>query len=244
MNTEYSYTQLNSRLNKRQNVKVENNTYAYKVDDTIHIDLHGNTIAQLTDNTIILYSCGWLTSTTKDRFNKMIPHPYSICQDKGQWFIYNQITRAYEGIFQDGLTLKFQSGQWYVDSSTMGQDTTALRKRILKYVKGYITALKSGKIELPSSGDCWHCCMHDDKGKSLGELWNNPEHLKSHIEESYYVPSLLYNAIRQYPVSSYAYWIIQNSSDAPIDEKDYWIIDTQVYSSLKRYMFKQFGLPT
>src|SRR4051812_33623928 len=84
-----------------------------------------------------------------------------------------------------------------------------MKKRIDKYVEGYIAALKAG-MPMPSGGDCWYCAMFDatppnDDGERLTKRGTTVEpgntsgsdHLISHMEDRYYVPSLAVNALRE-----------------------------------------------
>lgn len=62
-----------------------------------------------------------------------------------------------------------------------------------KFAKRFVDALYRGKVGLPGNGDCWYCLMHDIKtGKPVG----GKEHIESHIEENYFVPSLLVYALQ------------------------------------------------
>ena len=40
-------------------------------------------------------------------------------------------------------------------------------------------------------------CHWQAEGKALGDALNDTDHLLSHIEEDYFVPSLLWNALRE-----------------------------------------------
>ena len=88
------------------------------------------------------------------------------------------------------------------------QKVEKIKKDIDKYIEGYIKALVKG-MPMPSSGDCWYCCMFDavpanddaqgafKRGKSIepGSTAGN-DHLFDHFKERYYVPSLAVNALR------------------------------------------------
>jgi hypothetical protein len=67
------------------------------------------------------------------------------------------------------------------------REVERIKKRIDKYVDGYIKALVKG-MAMPGPGDCWFCGM-----KMPGD-----DHLFSHMEERYYVPSLAVNAMREH----------------------------------------------
>lgn len=86
------------------------------------------------------------------------------------------------------------------------KEVARVKKAIDKYVDGFMAALKEG-MPMPSSGDCWYCSMKTDTGATLGDsvptLYEdgtvknqvNTDHLWSHFEDKYYVPSLITNAM-------------------------------------------------
>lgn len=87
---------------------------------------------------------------------------------------------------------------------------TKMKKRIDKYVDGFIKELQKGTMPMPSEGDCWHCAMFDaippnDGATRLAKRGTTvepvermgSEHLDSHMKERYYVPSLAINALRE-----------------------------------------------
>lgn len=121
----YSYTELQSRFNRSSNpnkreYKLENNTWVDKIEsvskikpDDFIITLHGSRIALITQDKIILDSCGYRTMTTKDRLNKILSDNkvgYTIHQKDYKWWLY--ITVYYpewgdikpEVEFYDGIT--------------------------------------------------------------------------------------------------------------------------------------------
>lgn len=73
-----------------------------------------------------------------------------------------------------------------------------LGKKILEYSKSYAKALFDGELEAPSGADCWACYMETADGESLGDVTGN-DHLLSHIEEDYFVPTLLSRAAFKHP---------------------------------------------
>ena len=44
------------------------------IDGHAELELHGNVIAKLTDDDLILSDCGWNTVTTRDRLNAILAH--------------------------------------------------------------------------------------------------------------------------------------------------------------------------
>jgi hypothetical protein len=85
-------------------------------------------------------------------------------------------------------------------------------KKIDNYIKGFMKALRYGEVPAPSMGDCWICQAFNgqpiaDKmfeGKlEHGQLVTTPfkenphcNCIQEHINENYFVPTLLWNAIK------------------------------------------------
>lgn len=81
------------------------------------------------------------------------------------------------------------------------------KKQINKYVNAAVKALVTDGLPMPSSGDCWYCSMHTNVGTDgqrvtpgTGVTWgdmSDADHLKEHMRERYYVPSMFTNALRE-----------------------------------------------
>ena len=71
-----------------------------------------------------------------------------------------------------------------------------LRRSIKQYATKFAKAVAARQVGQPGAGDCMHCHWQAE-GKALGDALNDTDHLLSHIEEDYFVPSLLWNALRE-----------------------------------------------
>jgi hypothetical protein len=137
------------------------------------------------DNTYTLNSGGWYTPTTKDRINEY--SPASIHQEKGLWYHKNGF------MFADKC--KVDCYGFPLDSTLAFTLATEKAKgkvdrMVSKYIKGFITMLSETKVmPEPGSGDCWACNPAEVMGY---------DHLLTHFEEKYYVPSLLSNAVKEH----------------------------------------------
>jgi len=250
----YQYNDLLEFISKGRDKisrKVENNTYVRIELDGYHIQwikvkFHNTDLGTIfADNTIILNSGGWQTFTTKDRFNKILDHTeFRIYQEKGIWYVYRLPFSTNECYgFKDGIQINPDNTiENYLEDV---RELEKRRKQITNYVKRFINALVTGKVESPNSGDCWFCAMRDSSSNiPLGESTGDISHLESHIKESYYVGSLLYRAIELYPISQYAMWELSDiwqNGNLPNDK--FSILSNQVNYSLKKYLFSQFNLP-
>lgn len=173
--------------------KCDNNTYARIDNNNIAIKLHNTDIVTIDkkDN-FTLNSGGWLTVTTKERLNKYTPA--GISQKAGIWYLSDG-SLFYDGVIVDkfGRVLNPKSSKVTTDYE---QRLKAIKKQARSYAKAYVKALEDGLIAYPGGGGCWYCSMITEDKKPLGEAINNTQHLIDHMNEGYFVPSLLVNAGR------------------------------------------------
>lgn len=192
MKTTTKYSDLNAQLSGRNQDrrKLANNTYAERRDNgAIAIRLHATDVVTFhPDGTIVANSGGWKTHTTKERLNDYLPA--RIWQKAGRWFVGSNGSTIE---FADGLTFhpdgKVTGGKPQSDADA----EKALQKRIAKYCTDLHAALP---LPMPSAGDCWYCQMREvETGKPLGECVKDCGHLEAHMDENYFVPSLVWRAL-------------------------------------------------
>ena len=227
--------------------KLQNNTYLVKTENGYGIRLHDTIVVEYLPDRTMLNSGGWKTPTTKKRINEYMPISY-IYQKGGVWYIGQS-----DCVFQDDCYC--QDGKWY----NIGRNPKVIekqRKACRKYAKDFVKAMFAGEVDKPSNGDCWYCVMivskpDKDAGKPLGEACKNKDHILHHIEENYFVPSLLVNACKMFGVSNAAWWAIQEIWQDDKDAKDFksitgnsWmeIGKVQIESAIRRYCYRQLGL--
>lgn len=143
------------------------------------------------DGRIVLNSGRWRTMTTKARINAWLPGRWSLYADKGEWFLstgdWHSDDARYE--FADGMTLHPDGSVTGAIPVTEVKARAALRKRIAAYADAYAEKLVAGEVPPPSGGDCWLCLVTpSENGPGTG-------HLQDHLDEQYYVPSLLTRAM-------------------------------------------------
>lgn len=212
-------------INGEKRKKLENNTYLLKEGEQYCVRLHETIVVRIyPDNTYMLNSGGWQTPTTKDRINKFCS-PASIYQQSKVWYFSNG-EEFFDGIIiaNDGTIINPQPKSEIED---LDKKRKKLTKMINTYIKGFWMAVKLEKIGYPSGGDCWDCSLRTEDGQTLGEM-SGHGHLISHMEENYFVPSLLFNAVKEsHKNPEFVYqFIIESKSD--------W----QTRTTLRRY-FKQ-----
>lgn len=64
------------------------NTQVRKTAGSIQMLLHGNLIAERTNNSLYISNCGWQTNITKERLNGL--NGVRIYQKRGQWYLNNK----------------------------------------------------------------------------------------------------------------------------------------------------------
>lgn len=173
---------LPGRLGQTRLVKTTKG-YGIKYCQTVVVEI-------LPDNTYVLNTGGYLTHTTKERINR-----YSsvyLVQRNFVWYLgYDKGAVP----FFDGMRVNAKGKVLNAPKSQSTKHHDKLLSDIDAYATGYVEAVASNAVPKPSGGDCWGCCMVDaDTGK--GDVLGH-DHLVSHLEEKYYVPSLLVNALRE-----------------------------------------------
>lgn len=187
-----TYQQLNEALTGRntQRRKLANNTYAERRSGrVIAIRLHQTDIVTFfPDGKIVASTGGWKTHTTKDRLNDYLPS--RIWQKSGRWFLGSNGSTVE---FADGLTFNPDGTITGAKPQSESDAEKQLQKRIAVYCKALSEKLP---LPMPGAGDCFYCQMREVKtGLPLGECTHNTGHLESHMEENYFVPSLVWSAL-------------------------------------------------
>jgi len=166
--------------------KLENNTYLIRHKDCIAVRLHATDIVTYyPNNTSKLNTGGWQTVTTKDRMNKY--SKASILQRSSLWYIEDENGDMLP--FTNNMIINDKGGPKGKISFKEQIKKKILIEKINKYCKA-ITKLD--KLPIPSTGDCIYCQFHDSE---TGLPLNNTEHLISHLDETYIMVSLIFNAL-------------------------------------------------
>lgn len=230
------FTKAQSIFETSRKRKLTGNTYLEKNNDGSYaIRLHSTQIIKFYPDKTVLDSGGWRTVTTKERINRFTS--YTVSQKQGVWYICKGYAFDKQVVFADGIVC--QNGS-FTNTGESPKKTQKTRTKARQYAKDFVSALFAGKVERPGAGDCFYCGMAtvEDK-KPLGETLQDTGHILSHIEESYFVPSLLVNAVNMFPVSMIAQSstgrIWQGHLDLPMDN----ISKIQIEKSIRRYCYRQ-----
>jgi hypothetical protein len=214
---------------EKRRKRLEKNTYLYKEDDCFLVKLHNTFVVKIfPDNSCVLNSGGWFTPTTKDRINRFSPENVGLSQENKVWYL-NDGSEFFDGIIvrNDGTAINPLTKQ---ETKNLDKKRKQLNKMISEYIKGFCMAVKLEKVGYPDSGDCWYCCMVNEDGESLGDI-SSHDHIIKHMEENYFVPSLLYNAFKEsHKDPDFIYQFT-------IEAKNDW----QVRTTLRRYFKQRFN---
>lgn len=233
----YTYKELDELMGDRDRLclkRTRAQVWAERNEDLIKIRLHETYIViYYPDDVIELDSGGWRTQLTKNRMNDLLPRPWRIASKNGVWYVGRNgwnVTEA--AVFDDGILL-------YPDGETVGEgnekEIRVLRKRVSQYAKKFAAAFMAGDVPEPSGGDCWMCC-----GMSPG----NTDHLHSHMEENYFVPRLLYEAIEDIGIGSLYKGMIGNmwrdgETGLPVYNE---YLQQEIEKVVRKYMQHNLGL--
>ena len=194
MNYQTIEAQLQGR--NKESRKCGNNTYLVRRPDYLALRYHQTDVVKYyPDARIELDSGGWRTLTTKDRINRGLPPGYRLTQASGVWFLN-------EEPYQDGITIT-KSGQITGHGTYNPKADKALKRRVKEYASKCAQAVP---LDRPDGGDCWYCNLVTEGGQTLGDAAKDTEHLMSHIEAGYVVPSLVYRAIEENYNAPMAFW--------------------------------------
>lgn len=142
----------NKRPARNGLVKLHLNTWLRKEDTSFVVRFHNTDIAQFyPDGTAIYFHGGYITATTKDRLNSLLPGR-GVSQVKGVWYLdYDDQTKT--GIpFINGM-VRHPDGLWAhpvtgeTITRTSGKEQRGPLEKITKYAKQYVEAMLAGRLE-------------------------------------------------------------------------------------------------
>lgn len=204
MNYRNADLQLTGRNKDRR--KLANNTYLERRGKDIAIRLHNTDILTYSsDGTVTVDVGNWLTVTTKHRLNEYL-EGYSIQQERGTWYVSKGQERV--GVFHNGMQIDPLGRLVGAEPLGEARENSKLRRRVNQYSKDYVAALFNGDVPKPGAGDCFFCGLRTGNGNTMGEEFHDRSHILSHLDEKYYVPSLVARAMETGPVSQVMRWAI------------------------------------
>lgn len=242
-----NYTQAHEKLGKRGSKKLCNNTYLHRnaLGIDICVKLHGTDVLTFKpDGSVVYNTGGWHTNTTKDRMNAYGADGFYIWQDKGVWSLGR--AKGPRKLYKDEIIIT-KRGR-IIGGGTLRESKTALRlkKQVNEYCRAFALALVDGKVPAPGAGDCMYCHLVTVDGhEPMGDAFKSHDHIRLHIKEKYYVPSLLEHAVTapDAPISIIAKSVIGEIwAGKPVEGSWRGIVISQVEKSLRKYIKHRLGM--
>jgi hypothetical protein len=218
-----THKNLVAALRGRTSRKVDNNTYARRLDSgAVVLRLHKTDIMTAEpDGSVVIRSGGWRTVTTKARLNDYLKDGLSISQARGIWYWHRRhsYTEA-EGYQWEKLPAFSEGdviGQRGALRSAAVAGSVAAALKLSREVNAYAKLCAAAvPLAMPGGGDCFYCqftvagtpsklpaagyvCAKPEAALpvTLGDASGSAEHLRSHMAEGYVVPSLVFHALKE-----------------------------------------------
>jgi len=149
------------------------------------------------DGSIVLNSGGYRTVRTKGWMNEHLPFGYHVYAEKSVWWIRKGY-REKPVLFQDGIRIGPRGAIHNARGPSL-KSLQKLKKQVDEFSTAFVEKMFKGEIAAPGNADCWYCLMKTQDGQTLGDSspYSRTDHLLSHLKDKYYVPSLLYNALKE-----------------------------------------------
>lgn len=230
-----TFTEFESKLKGRAR-KLANNTYIVaREDGGIGVRLHDTEVVVHYPDHIVLNSGGWQTVTTKQRMNEF--SEAFVWSKKGVWMLswYDRTVT-----YADHICL-------YAAGAVTGagldpKATQKLRKRVNTFAKDYAAAFIAGNVPAPSDGDCWPCCMVTKNGTGV---MGGADHILSHLDENYFVPSILNRMADSGTLSLHTKDFIARTWSPDHETPTGWgvgIASEQITKAVRKFCFRELGL--
>jgi len=109
------YASAKDFIGNRDRAKLGHNTYLYRsIDDSFYVEYHGNMIVEYRVDSTYVSNCGWHTTTTTNRLNKLTEMSFRIRQgahqyltEVGVWVYLNRLglTQKFDGLDNNGKVI-------------------------------------------------------------------------------------------------------------------------------------------
>jgi len=219
MNYEYFDSILENKVSK----KLRYETWVRRDGDIIYIQHFDTPILQFFKNGKVIYSTGgWKTKTTKDRLNAY--GPLNIYANSGLWWVGDFKNPI--GVYKDGMA--YHNGKLY-NTATKNEINkyNALKKESMEYMKNFIQAAFNGEVAVDTHADCLYCQMGRFEPQETS-------HVISHIEEGYFVTSMLYHGLKITGTGPFLCSIVRDALVGTIHENYKDIAKTTMKSALSK----------
>lgn len=242
-----SYDEAEEFLDGRDSRRIGSNTWIESYHGAYALRLHDTRVVLYNDDgSLTLRSGGWQTSTTKDRLSQVLRRrDLTIFQERGQWYVAKagDWNRDHWLPFAESMRVEADNTVLFAGILDDVRERHALVKRINKYAQACANALGANELPYPGPGDCIYCAMRTIGGNvPLGEASGDRDHLISHLDEMYLVPSLVMRAMELYSTP----FLVQLTLQAMREDGDIsnWItvVEDSVKRTAAKYLKLQLGV--
>jgi len=227
--------------------RISKNVTVHDRGDHLALRLHNTDIIQFyPDGSMVLDSGGWRTVTTKRWMDDYLPPGLCIWSQKSVWYIGKGWGGGNKKLFQDGARIGPKGGLC-IPKGPSQKKMAALKKKVDAYARKFVAEMLAGNIPAPGTGDCFFCQMQDaDSGENLGDKVSS-DHLLSHLDDEYFVPSLLVNALKEkgafhgiymWPLAKF--WGKQAELGCPFYAMD--SVEAVYVSAIRKYFYRRLGI--
>jgi len=239
-----------SRITRKYNYRIR----IREQDGDIGVELYNTTVLTFhPDGSITLDNGNWTSASTRNVMNWFLPYPVMVFIADGMWGIRLESGSSWHDdlVYHNPVTVSYshskgaaQRSIWKMDKpyENFGEkykERKQIKGRIYRYAKRYMALLQTGQLPVPSSTDCWACLqesvMIPDSGYWYSVFNDNTrklpsQHLKEHVEDKQFVPSMLINALGQ------SNWSKSNIDKALTNEFGKMKHTHQIYQNLNYYL--------
>ncbi len=216
----------------------------------IAIKLHETDIVSFYPNLELFFlnNGGWFTKITKERINwffdwlsRNMNIKFDLWQNNRIWYVAHDL-KTY--IFFEGMILSIANESpgpgfllQFINFNALRHTKAEIFKKLIidQYVEGFIQALAENKIK-EDAGDCLSCQFEIQKEKLLGYNNQSDQHLYMHLQEKYYMMSLLFNAFRVSGRENWFRWHMSMYGKIDVSDKH---IRAMVSHSLKDFFIRR-----
>ena len=220
-------------LGGRKSRKVANNTYLKRLEnDDVVLRLHETDILTAKPNGSVVVNTGsWRTVTTKARLNDWIKDGLGIYQNRGVWYWTKRDPNNWgHAVFSDGDVIGPRGA---LKASADDEEVKRVKKLTSKINAFAKLCASQVPMDPPGPGDCLYCQM-EREGKNL-----DTDHLMSHMEEGYVVPSLVYRALREINSTDFLMALTFSKGDHSMSRS---VAPMHVQRAVRRYLKRRFAI--
>lgn len=207
-----------------------------RTDQGVGVELHGTIVVEYLPDCVVLNTGGWQSHTTKTRINETLHKlGFTLYQRNFVWYVASHGDWDNPVMYEDGMRLSY-TGEFLSESPDAERYQRFVDERhalVESYLNDFVQAIRDGEeIGEPSNGDCWACLMG----------LTSDDHILIHLEERYYVPSMLVTIAQEMPTSIMGRHVLYQVMTGEVDTDDSLFdlfVDQFVRSAMRNWLRRQ-----